>query len=655
MCGKGKIMQENIISLNEGQLLFKQNEALKCAYLIVDGQILLERDNKFIESREKGSFVGESVIADSKASFFTAKAKGNVVLQKLTAEEFKIKINQDGKAASKVIDSLVSQLKNVESKAAISAQAANTETKKKKIREKTGKSLSQNTEAENQANLKEDFSIIQWISGKLGLKEDKQKPSLNTIDIEVAPIIGDYSGKIRAKILAALKTSSGVFVHRCAEKFEVNDEDREFSVYAAYLKAMERLKNNKNDMLVFAKIHQQTSSVEIFMVSACAENKGLPAFYSNAMVLNLPLDFNKAGSALLKVAAYSAIRPARIMHENILKAEVIDTLKNQFKGLEQYPIQGLQQQKALSSFLCYVNALMFAANSENDHLFIQKSIKILEMVLPRLYKLGEQGSLFCAVNWALAMLYYEQAKKSKKIDDFDKAIELLDNAAKNLDKRFYAKEWATLVAKLGAIFYRRGVLFQQTEDVKKSVTCYKNSLLFFRADLFPVEAAELYNNIAKSELLNANVKTSVKHADRAIDAAKNAYKYDKNLISALNNIASSYFIKAKIQNQNVFYKKAAALYEQIQNLYKNQGDIKKSKVAAKNYKLSINEYEKENRRIQVVSQRQAWLNELNNQEASSVAGKIFDDEDLIHIQDSSNIKSSLNKIVKNTATVSGKP
>ncbi|MEM1256320.1 MAG: Crp/Fnr family transcriptional regulator [Cyanobacteria bacterium P01_H01_bin.21] len=108
----------DFITLETGGILFEQDQVTNLMYVLVEGQIVIKRNNSELVTVDAGSLVGEMAILENRPHFASAVAKTTCKLIPIDRKRFQFLVEQTPNFALDVMQMMAERLHQMNVKVA---------------------------------------------------------------------------------------------------------------------------------------------------------------------------------------------------------------------------------------------------------------------------------------------------------------------------------------------------------------------------------------------------------------------------------------------------------------------------------------------------------------------------------------------------------
>ena len=102
-----------VIFKNRGDIILREGEESYDAYIILDGEIEVTKNGRFLATLSENSIFGEIALVDQRPRTATCTAKTNVKLGKVTRENYKQLIKHRPEALNPLLRVITDRMRNL--------------------------------------------------------------------------------------------------------------------------------------------------------------------------------------------------------------------------------------------------------------------------------------------------------------------------------------------------------------------------------------------------------------------------------------------------------------------------------------------------------------------------------------------------------------
>jgi tetratricopeptide (TPR) repeat protein len=587
---------------NDGDVIFREGEKSPSGYIVVSGTVDLYkttlRGAVSLGSLRKGDLLGETGLTDRAERMETAIAKGPVILQQVSREDFLKRTSDDPEVAVKIIAKLTRRLRGLEDRVADLSTSPPS----------SGESLPVPLAMESappldiQDNDTERPGLLDRVLGSFRRKPPARSyrpaspppgraaPSAvqRPLVIAVATLPNDDGNDQRDRIVAGFRDLPGVLVKASDKAVEVGGDDGPLAALAqAGTQARRILRKENADLVLWGLVDPPAEIIEIRFTGVQSPEDERPGQPNALTWLCLPMNFGEEWAALPRAVALAAVDPRTEYQARAIATSLPRAVEQaRGMGLEPPTAYGAMERAAILS--CFGNAAAALGYHGRDSGWYELAIDAYGAaigLLPREADL-EWGLLHRAIGMCLQSM----GERAESKDMLSQAIEAYRGALEAIRHQDMPREWAGIQNRLGMVLYRVDLVEGNLESLKEALGCLQGALQVFNRGSYPWKWAEVMHNLGQVLQVYGDQARSEEILERAVDACQQAMEIRTFHAAPIlwaateNNMGSALFLLAKHSQRREALVDAGDSFRSALGTYRMHGADRLAVVAEKNLK-----------------------------------------------------------------------
>jgi CRP-like cAMP-binding protein len=555
----------------EGEVIFREGEDSKAAYVLMDGHISLTKEGDkgpvTLALLHPGELFGEMSLLDEGPRSATARAIGEVQVRIIPRSEFLHALENEPETARSVMGKLVERLRVANDMVVHGAPPA---------------PPAPSTPPVN-SPISEFFARLFGIGGPA-------RPQ--RIEVRIAGFAADSEdGKNVTRILRALDKRRGIRARALGEILELDDgqdliDDLATQIPTAAARGRGWLARANADILIWGEIPLPGTTIRLRFLSRNEESEDGPGMFGLAISLNLPVDFAPEFDDLLYAIVLAATVPTSEGKAMTLRECLPKALETAFPVYRQLPSDLTTREKAsvdacIANVILRTGALPGGGDPQNEAIVAYRSA--LESVTREDEPL-EWGLMLRN----LGVLLQAQADRGGDVEALEAAADAFRNALQVIPRERFPKVWAAIQNRIGLVLYRLDMKTGDTELVKHALSAYQSALQVYTRVAAPMRWAEVMTNFAQAALMLGEQMRNDEVLEKAADACRSALQVRTRENAPLawaatqNNLGSALFLLGKSTSDRALIDGAAHAFTAARDVYREHGAARTLAVAERN-------------------------------------------------------------------------
>ncbi len=564
---QGLRLKKSDTHFQDGETIFREGEPSRSAYAIVEGDVELTKESEkgrvTLAILKPGEMLGEMGIFDQSPRSATARAVGNVTVNKIGRDEFLESLKEEPDAAFRFIGKLVERLRTTN--------------------ELLVKGPTIEVPAPDQS-VKPGF-LDRLLGMRPGTGARHARPK--RIEIRVVPLDGDADSRVTRHVVAAVGKRRRVKARIMKEVLDTNSAiDPVVQVNAVTAKGRRLLAKDQADLMIWGDVDEPGTSLHLRFVPAEPEDEDLAGTCGPIFPINLPVNFGPEFADILFTAALAAIVPADEGKEKNLALALPKALEAALPAVQELP-RDLTSRERATILVSTANVAATLARNAG-------AVELYQMAAQN-YRAGLETMTRDAapLEWAmiqrnLGMVLQALAERMEDAEILGTCADCYRDALKVLTKAQFPRPWAATQNRLGMVLYKLDLKTGDTELVKHSLATFQAALqVYTRAD-HPMRWAEVMNNFGQvaqmlgGQLRNAEVLEKAAEACRGALEVRTREETPLLWAATQNNLGSAMFLLGKLSGEILHLEGAAEAFRQAHGLYRTYGATRMVSITEKN-------------------------------------------------------------------------
>ncbi len=558
---KGVVVKNFEKSFKDGEIIFREGQRGKAAYVIVSGQVELTkkkgRKQIHLAKLSAGEIFGEMGVIDKSARSATARAIGPVLVDMVEKEDFIASLEKQPDVALTVIGNLAGRLRDTN-----------------RLIVEGGKSSAGGT--------KPGISMQGLLDAFFSRRASRER----FLEIRITRLRGDDEGEQSNLVAKSFDGIKGVRAMAMEESLAVNQpEELSALLTPAQTAGRQWLAQEMADLLIWGEMNETRTALHLRFISAPLADDH-PGSFLITDRLTLPADFPDNYAPLLAAVALAATTPRTEFLRCLQKSLLLPTLEEAQENGRQPPIElSLADQMTLQT--CYGNVTALIGHQASDPNWYRRAAQTYQEVLEVLPK-EESPHDWATVQRHLGLILQAIGERASDDEILNNAAQAYRSALEIFTSHRFPVEWAALQGKLGSTLYKLDFLKGDTEILKDAISAFQSALQVFTRQANPLRWSEAKNNMGQALQVWGDLARSRELLERAVLCCQEALqvrtRYDTPMhwAATQNNLGSALFLLGKLTEDSEHLEGAAEAFGQALEVYQDQGAARLAKVTERN-------------------------------------------------------------------------
>lgn len=546
----------------DGEVIFREGEKSRSAFVIVSGGVELLKKNRRKQVRiallSAGEMFGEMGIVDNSQRSATARAIGDVVLDAVEKRDFLASLKSRPDMALTVIGNLAERLRDTNERVIVRKPAA------------------------ADGERRRSFSVENILNAFFANRAARER----SLEIRVVRLARDEDGAETARVVEALTGHKGVRAAALDEVVEMRQaDDAPTPLIAEARAARQLLSGEKADLLIWGSLNEIRTAMELRFVSETPMEDHQGGFLISDR-LCLPLDFPADYDPLLTAVALAATTPRTEFIRRIQKGHLLPTLELAQEQGANPPVElSLTDQASLQ--VCYGNVAALIGYQANDPNWYRRAAQAYQGALEIITE-DEAQLDWATVQHHLGRVLQAIGERASDDEILVNAAEAYRAALKAFTQASFPWEWASLQSRLGMTLYKLDLIRGDTEILKHAVGAFQAALQVFTRANAPYRWSEVKNSLGQALQVWGDLARNTELLERAALCCQEALqvrtRHDTPLqwAASQNNLGSALFLLGKLTKDSEHLEGAAEAFGGALEIYQAQGAARLAHVTERN-------------------------------------------------------------------------
>ncbi len=560
-------MPEDRITLQNGEVLFREGDESDSAFTVLTGEVELTKDAPDgpvqLAVLGKGETFGEMGVLDGRPRSATARALGPLTVQRVSQDVFLQKLEGDPQFNRRVIDDLVHRLRAADG---LLAQRGGT-SKAPVLSPVPAAAPPKPPRRQLGTN---GGGLLRWLFGpSRRSNKPTSAPQPMTGDkplvVLVPPVENDTDNTVRDSWVEALAAMPGITPKPAPAPGSADEP------YARkLLKLRQTLAEEGADLLIWGLCEPGGERVRLRVVNALPSER--PGQVRVEMLTLLPAEPDPAWQAVVQLAALCGLEPRSDIRLDRYRATLASRIEEVRPLLELRGMTGLEQAGVMAMVASGAATLGFYEGSGE---WLRKAGLAYRKALDLLPRDADQE--WGALNRALGLTLQALADQTDDADALEEAIDAFHGATEVFTRELSPRDWSQLQNRLGIAYYRLDLRTGDPHLLKRSLNHYQSALQEVPRETDPARWAEIMNNLCQTLQVYGDHMGSVDILNRAVETARAALEERPRETAPLswatsqNNLGSAYFLMARLSHDPTHLEAAVEAFGQALEVFEAQG------------------------------------------------------------------------------------